>query len=115
MAQFEALLATGCQTYNVIESNIENGRKIVSIAYQRCAGWQQAATLLQVVKEQQERAYKTTVIRGVFPQQQNTYTFTNGQLQFDRDVRLGDQISKRYVVETGNGYAADTIRFVINE
>jgi hypothetical protein len=108
------LLASGVQTYTVVASEVENGKKIVSIAYPRCVNWQQAATLLKALKEQQEEKYPTTIIRGVFSQQ-NTYGFTNGQLQLDRNVRLGSQTCKRYTVETGNGYAIDSVRFVLNE
>jgi hypothetical protein len=116
MAHFEALLASGTQTYTIAESHIENNqRKVVTIAYPRCANWQQAATLLKALKENQEERYSTIVIRGIFPQQQDAYAFTNGQLQFDRNVRLGSQIGKRYMLETGNGYAADSLRCVLNE
>lgn len=115
MAQFMALLEPGRQAYIVNTSSVENGKKIVYIAYPRCASWQQAATLLQALKEQQEERYKTTIIRGFFSQQQASYEFTNGQLQFDRDVRLGSQSGTRCVVETGNGYSTDSIRFVLNE
>lgn len=115
MAHFEALLTTGGQAYVVIESHIENGqKKVLTIAYQRCANWQQAATLLKALRENLEDRYPTTVVRGLLPQQQNSYDFTNGQLQFDRNVRLGSQIGKRYMLETGNGYAADALRFVLN-
>lgn len=113
VAQLEALLEPGRQAYTVTSSGVENGKKIVSISYPRCAAWQQAATLLQALKEQQEARYKTTIIRGFFPQQQNLYAFTNGQLQFDSDVRLGSQLGTRYIIETGNGYAADALRFVL--
>lgn len=116
MAHFEALLTTASQAYIVIESHIENGqKKVLTIAYQRCASWQQAATLLKALRENLEDRYATTVVRGILPQQQNSYDFTNGQLQFDRNVRLGSQLGKRYMLETGNGYAADSLRFVLNE
>ncbi|HEY3991955.1 MAG TPA: hypothetical protein VGM01_03640 [Ktedonobacteraceae bacterium] len=115
MAQLEALLI-GSQAYTVIESHIENGKKkCLSITYPRCSNWQQTATLLKAQREQQEQQYPTTLIRGVSLQQQDTYGFTNGQLQFDRDVRLGALVGNRYVIETGNGYSNDSLRFVINE
>lgn len=115
LAQFVALLATGSQAYTVIGSEVENGKKIVSIIYARCANWQQAATLLKALQEQQEDKYTTVVIRGILAQRQDTYGFTNGQLQFDRGVRLGARICNRYTLETGNGYSADSLRFVLNE
>lgn len=114
LAQFTALLP-GCQAYTVTESHVENGRKIVSIVYPRCANWQQAATLLKALKEHQEEKYATTVVRGTFVQRQDVYEFTNGQIQFDRGVRLGARICNRYTLETGNGYSVDSIRFVLNE
>lgn len=115
LAQFAALLTTGSQAYTVIGSEVENGKKIVSITYSRCANWQQAATLLKALQEQQEDKYTTVIIRGMLAQRQNTYGFTNGQLQFDRGVRLGARICNRYTLETGNGYSADSLRFVLNE
>ena len=116
MAQLEALLIPGSQSYTVVESHIENGKKkCLSITYPRCSNWQQTATLLKALREQQEAQYPTTIIRGVSSRQQDTYGFTNGQLQFDRNVRLGAQVGNRYVIETGNGYANDSLRFVINE
>ncbi|MBA2284806.1 MAG: hypothetical protein H0W02_04940, partial [Ktedonobacteraceae bacterium] len=43
------------------------------------------------------------------------YSFTNGELTFDRDVRLGSQITNRYVIETGNGFESDSVRIVLTE
>lgn len=115
LAQFVALLATGSQAYTVTSSEVENGKKIVSIAYPRCANWQQAATLLKALQEQHEDRYTTIIVRGMVAQRQDAYGFTNGQIQFDRSVRLGARICNRYTLETGNGYSADSIRFVLNE
>ena len=115
MAQFEDLLPTGCQAYTVVESHVENGnKKCFSIAYPRCANWQQAATLLKALRENQDEQYATIMIRGLFSSQQDVNGFTNGQLQFDRNVRLGAQINNRYMLETGNGYSSDSLRFVLN-
>jgi hypothetical protein len=115
MAQLEALLTNGAQSYTVVESHIGDGqKKIVRIAYPACAHWQQAATLFKAFKEQQEEKFNMITIQGVLPQQES-YGFTNGQLQFDRGVRLGGRIGNRYVIETGNGYASDSIRFMLNE
>lgn len=116
IAQFEALLPAGCQTYNLAESHIENGqRKVITIIYTRCAGWQQAATLLKALQENQEERYPTIIVRGLLAQQPDAYGFNNGQLQFDRKALLGSKVGRRYVLETGNGYAIDSQRFVLNE
>jgi hypothetical protein len=116
MEQFNQLLLPGAQQYTVVESSLGDGkRKIVRIAYAACAGWQQAATLLKALREHQEEQLNTIIIQGVLSQQSDVYAFTNGQLQFDRNVYLGSSIGSRYVVETGNGFAVDTIRFVLNE
>ncbi|HEX4714077.1 MAG TPA: hypothetical protein VH164_04025, partial [Ktedonobacteraceae bacterium] len=49
--QFNALLPSGAQQYTVVESSLGDGkRKLVRIAYTRCVGWQQAATLLKALK-----------------------------------------------------------------
>jgi hypothetical protein len=100
----------------VVESLVGDGRrKLVRITYPGCTGWQQAATLLQALKEQQDEQCNAIIIQGMLPQQANVYAFTNGQLQFERNVRLGGQTGNRYVVETGNGFASDSMRFVLNE
>jgi hypothetical protein len=110
------LLASGAQPYTVVESLIGDGRrKLVRIAYPRCVGWQQAATLLKALKEQQDEKCNAITVQGVLPQQSDVYAFTNGQLQFERDVRLGGQTGNRYVVETENGFASTATRFVLNE
>lgn len=116
MEQLRALLSSGAQSYTVVESTIADGRKkIVRIAYANVTGWQQAATLLKALQEQQEEQYNTIIIQGVTPRQQDVYAFTNGQLQFDRAVRLGGSTSNRYMIETGNGFASDAVRFVLSE
>lgn len=116
MEQFKLLLTAGAQPYTVVGSNVGNGqRKIVRIAYALCASWQQAATLLKALQEQQDEKCNAIIVQGVLPQQPNVYAFTNGQLQFDRGVRLGGQVNNRYVVETGNGFESGATRFVLNE
>jgi hypothetical protein len=100
----------------VVESTFASGnKKIVRITYPACTRWQQAATLLKALREQQENKYATIIIQGNVPHSLESYGFTNGQLQFDRNARLGSRVSNRYVVETDNGYASDAIRFVLNE
>jgi hypothetical protein len=116
LEQFQQLLEPGAQQYTVVESRVGDGRrKLVRIAYPHCAGWQQAATLLKALKEQQDAQCNAIIIQGVLPQQQDVYAFTNGQLQFERNVRLGGQVGNRYVVETENGFASNATRFVLNE
>lgn len=115
MAQFEALLAGNNYTYTVIESSVGDGKKqVVRITYPRCPGWQQAATLLKALKELQDPKCDIVFIQGVLSQQSDTFTFTLGQLQFDRNVRLGGKIGNRYIVETDNGLANTAVRFVLN-
>ena len=116
MEHLNALLPSGVQSYTIVESSIGVGRrKLVRIAYQPCTGWQQVATLLKALQEQQEEQCDTIIIQGVLPQQPDVYAFTNGQLEFDRAVRLGGLTGNRYVIETGNGFASDSVRFVLNE
>jgi len=116
LEQLNALLSAGAQEYTVVGSSLGDGKKkLVQIAYPRCAGWQQTATLLKAFKEQQEERFNTIIIQGFLPQQPDTYAFTHGQLQFDRNVQLGDQKSNRYIIETGSGFENDSVRFVLNE
>jgi hypothetical protein len=115
LAQFEALLAGCNQAYTVVENRVGDGKKqILRIAYPRCTGWQQAATLLKALQEQQNTKCDTILIQGVLPQQADVNAFSQGQLQFDRNARLGGQVGNRYIVETGNGFASDAVRFVLN-
>jgi hypothetical protein len=102
--------------YSVLESKPGDGRKkIVRIAYARCAPWQQVATLLKAFKEQQEARFDTIIVQGVLDSNADVYSFTNGQLYYDRNVRLGSQTTNRYQIETGNGFESDSVRIVINE
>src|SRR6266567_3061702 len=90
-------------------------QQVVRITYTRCAPWQQVATLLQACKEHQEERFDTIIVQGVLPQDSNSYSFTNGQLVFDRNVRLGSLTTNRYQIETGNGYESDSVRIVLTE
>ena len=102
--------------YTLVEEVIADGRKkIVRIAYQNCYPWQQVATLLQAFNEQTLGTFTTIVIQGVSEQDRTAYAFTNGQLQYDRGVRLGSQTLNRYQIETGNGFASDSVRIVLAE
>lgn len=113
VAQLQAL-EPGALVYSVVESTVGDGRKkIVRIAYPRGVAWQQVATLLKACKEQQEDRFDTIIIQGVLEQDMHPYSFTNGQLVFDRNVRLGDLNTNRYQIETGNGFEIDSVRIVL--
>lgn len=109
-------LEQGALPYDVVTSSIADGRKkIVRISYAKGVPWQQVATLLKAFKEQQEEKFGTILIQGVLEQDTTVYSFTNGQLRFDRNVRLGSAITNRYQIETGNGLEADSVRVVLTE
>jgi hypothetical protein len=109
-------LEEGALAYNVVHSVVGDGRKkIVRIVYPKSVGWQQVATLYKAFKEQLEDGFDTIIIQGVFEQDTEAYTFTNGQLVFDRGVRLGGLILNRYQIETGNGLETDSVRIVLTE
>ncbi len=115
MAQLQAL-EQGALAYIVVDTTTQAGRKKqVRITYPRCVPWQQVATLLKALREQQETRFETIVIQGYFPQDTSLYSFTNGQLTFDRNVRLGSQTQNRYQIETGNGFESDSVRIVLSE
>jgi hypothetical protein len=114
-AQLHAL-ASSALAYTLLESKVGDGRKkIVRITYARCAPWQQVATLLKAFKEQQEERFDTVIVQGVLDANADVYNFTNGQLYYDRNVRLGSQTTNRYQIETGNGFESDSVRIVISE
>jgi hypothetical protein len=109
-------LEQGALNYSLVSEEESVGRKkTVRILYQRCAPWQQVATLLKALKEQQLDKFNTITIQGIYEQENSVYGFTNGQLQFDHNVRLGSQIMDRYQVETGNGFGIDSVRIVLSE
>lgn len=115
MAELQAL-EPGTLLYTVVSDTVDVGRKkVVRIAFAKCVSWQQVATLLKACKEQQEERFDTIIIQGVLPQDPGVYSFTNGQLRFDRNVRLGSLTTNRYQVETGNGYESDSLRIVLTE
>ena len=64
---------------------------------------------------QLEDRFDTIIIQGVLEQDTQVYAFTNGQLVFDRGVRLGGLIVNRYQIETGNGFETDSVRIVLTE
>ncbi len=107
-------LEQGALAYTVVSSATGDGRKkIVRIVYPKGVAWQQVATLLKAFKEQQEDRFDSVIIQGVLDQDTQVYTFTNGQLVFDRNVRLGGLITNRYQIETGNGFESDSMRIVL--
>jgi hypothetical protein len=109
-------LEQGALTFNVLDTTTDGKRKkTVRIAYPKSVAWQQVATLLKAFKEQQETQFETIIIQGNLPQDPGGFTFTNGQLIFDRNVRLGGQILNRYQIDTGNGLAIDSVRIVLSE
>ncbi len=109
-------LAQGALAYTVTETTTNgNRKKIVRIVYPRCVAWQQVATLYKAWKEQQEARFESIIIEGYHTQDASEFSFTNGQLTFDRNVRLGSQIMDRYLIETGNGYENDSVRIILSE
>ena len=109
-------LEPGALAYTIVQDTVGDGRKkIVRIAYPRCTAWQQAATLLKALKEVKADKFDSVIIQGVSEREVNVYQFTQGQLCFDRNVRLGSQTLNRYLIETGNGYDADAVRIVLAE
>jgi len=109
-------LEQGALAFNILDTTTDGKRKkTVRIAYPKSVAWQQVATLLKAFKEQQETQFETIIIQGYLPQDPGGFTFTNGQLIFDRNVRLGGQTLNRYQIDTGNGLAIDSVRIVLSE
>src|SRR5213080_3379739 len=115
VAQLQAL-EQGALAYTVTDTTTNGQRKkIMCIIYPRCVAWQQVATLLKALKEQQDSRFETIIIQGHLSSDPDVYTFTNGQLTFGRNVRLGSQTLNRYQIETGNGFESDSVRIVLSE
>lgn len=115
IAELQAL-EQGALPYTVVESTVGDGhKKTVRIVYAKGVAWQQVATLLKACKEQQEAQLETVLIQGVLSHDTSVYNFTNGQLRFDRNVRLGGLITNRFQIETGNGFETDSVRIVLND
>ena len=109
-------LEQGALAFNILDTTTDGKRKkTVRITYPKSVAWQQVATLLKAFKEQQETQFETIIIQGYLPQDPGGFTFTNGQLIFDRNVRLGGQTLNRYQIDTGNGLAIDSVRIVLSE
>ncbi len=75
----------------------------------------QVATLLKAFNEYQSDEFETIIIQGVREQDTSPYVYTNGQLVFDRNTRLGSQLLSRYQIETGDGMSSDSVRIVLSE
>jgi hypothetical protein len=109
-------LEPGALTYTKIdEDTAPGGKKIVHIMFTRCTHWQQVATLLSACNALQNEKFSTLIIRGSYDQKPYLYSFNNGQLVFDRGVRLGSQILNRYQIETGTGFEGEAVRIVLTE
>ena len=94
---------------------VDKRKKVIRIVYRRCAPWEQVATLLKVFNEQDTKAVDTVIVQGIVEREATPYEFSNGQLRFDRNVRLGSQTLSRYQIETGNGFENDSLRIVLAE
>lgn len=122
--QLRALEAEGLE-YTVLNDDERYGKKrIVRIRFRRCAPWQQVGTLLKALQQYKNTQLETIIIQGVEAGRNNqqdsdafapSYEYTNGQLIFDRNVRLGSQTQSRYQIETGNGYSMEAQRIVLSE
>jgi hypothetical protein len=109
-------LEQGALPYTGIDEAVQHGRrKVVRITFQGCSNWQQVATLLKALKEYDTPKCDTIIIQGIQTNSTDIYNFTNGQLIFDRNVRLGSLTQNRYQVETGNGFSSGSVRIVLSE
>jgi hypothetical protein len=114
VAELQAL-EQGALPYTVIDTSVGDGHKMtVRIVYTKGVAWQQVATLLKACKEQLEAQLETVLVQGFLEGETGFYNFTNGQLRFDRHVRLGDLTTDRFQIETGNGFETDSIRIVLH-
>lgn len=110
------MLEPGALNYSVLDETVHNGRKrVIRIAFERCEPWRQIATLLKASDALRSSTYETLVLYGNITGNDDIYQYTNGMLQFDQKVRLGSQTVNRYQIETGTGWAADSLRIVLTE
>lgn len=115
MAQLKQL-EQGALPYTVVSDTIDTGhKKLLLITFPRCAPWQQVATLLKAFRDNPVEKANTVIVQGFQPQDREAYRYTNGQLYFDRNVRLGSETQNRYQIETGNGFSSDSVRIVLSE
>jgi hypothetical protein len=115
IAELKAL-EQGALPYTSVDEAVKHGRrKVVRITFHRCSSWQQVATLLKALKEYDMPTCDTIIIQGMQENSTDIYNFTNGQLIFDRNVRLGSLTQNRYQIETGNGFSSGSVRIVLSE
>jgi hypothetical protein len=106
----------GALPYTGTDETVQHGRrKVVRVTFQRCTSWQQVATLLKALKAYDTPTCDTIIIQGVQTNSTDIYSFTNGQLIFDRNVRLGSLTQNRYQIETENGFSSNSVRIVLSE
>src|SRR6266702_2660258 len=74
-----------------------------------------AYTVLDTTTNGQRKKIVRIIYQGHLSSDPDVYTFTNGQLTFDRNVRLGSQTLNRFQIETGNGFESDSVRIVLSE
>ena len=115
MVHLKALQSEAVPFTVLDDAIVDKRKKVVRIVYRRCAPWQQVATLLKAFNEQDTKAVETIIVQGTVERETTPYEFSNGQLRFDRAVRLGSQTMNRYQIETGNGFESDSLRFVLSE
>ncbi len=116
LAQLQAIESAGAQPYTLLSDDTSYGKKkFVRIAYRGCSAWQQMATLLKAFHEYDDSKYETVVIQGLHDAGESIYSYTNGQLVFDRNARLGSQMLQRYQIETDTGFSTDAVRVVLSE
>ncbi len=118
MAQLEALQKLALDYSLVSDDESTGGKRIVRVSYKQCPPWQQIATLytvLQKYKEDRAQEFNTVIVQGLTHPEANLYSFDNGQLIYDRNVRLGSQILRRFQIETDNGFTATAVRVVLTE
>ncbi|WP_201380893.1 zinc ribbon domain-containing protein [Ktedonobacter sp. SOSP1-85] len=102
--------------YKVLSDDQGYGRKkIIKIEFARSVPWLQVATLLNALSKYRSTSSDTIIIQGSYPQSSNLYDFSNGQLQYDHNVRLGSQMVDRYLIDSGTGLESDGVRIVFTE
>jgi len=115
VAQLRELEKDALDYKEVSQEEMIGKKQLVRIQFRQCAGWQQVATLFKALSTYHSTQYDTIIIQGVYNQESSVNEYTNGQIVFDRNVRLGSQTQNRYRIETDNGYSADALRIVLSE
>ncbi|WP_052890934.1 zinc ribbon domain-containing protein [Thermogemmatispora carboxidivorans] len=116
LAQLQELATATALTYTVGSNRLEAGnKKVVEIIYPPCPAWQQVATLYKALSEHDDERYDSMIIRGFCEESDLRFAFNNGRLTFDRRVRLGGQLIRRYLIETHRGFEVNSVRIVLTE